>query len=112
MCNSNTPAAIDSDLVFSEKAIFAARPRGYKTFLCSAQLSTKFQLLIKTYKPTNEDVVFIMLMNVKMPTIAGILTFTSRINFVLSSVEHEKSFIISRPKQSVGPTSARQRNAI
>ena len=30
------------------------------------------------------DVVFIMLINVKMPTIGGILTFMSRINFVLS----------------------------
>ena len=30
------------------------------------------------------DVVFIMLINVKMPTIVGILTFISKINFVLS----------------------------
>ena len=30
------------------------------------------------------DVVFILLTKVKMPTIAGILTFISRINFVLS----------------------------
>ena len=30
------------------------------------------------------DVVFIMLINVKMPMIVGILTFISRINFVLS----------------------------
>ena len=30
------------------------------------------------------DVVFIMLINVKMPTIVGILTFMSRINIVLS----------------------------
>ena len=36
-----------------------ARPRGYKFFPCSTQLSTKFILLI----------------NVKMPTIVGILTF-------------------------------------
>ena len=36
-----------------------------------------------------------MLINVKMPTIFGILTFTSRINFVLSWVEHGKSFITS-----------------
>ena len=43
------------------------------------------------------DVVFIMLVNVKMPTIVGILTFMSRINFVLSWVKHEKSFITSRP---------------
>ena len=30
------------------------------------------------------DGVFIMLINVKMPTFVGILTFMSRINFVLS----------------------------
>ena len=39
------------------------------------------------------DVVFIMLINVKMPTIVGILIFMSRINYVLSRDEHEKSFI-------------------
>ena len=39
------------------------------------------------------DDVLIMLINVKMPTIVGILTFMSRINFVLSCVEHGKSFI-------------------
>ena len=38
-----------------------------------------------------------MLINVKMPTIVGILTFMSLINFVLSRVEHEKKFITSRP---------------
>ena len=38
-----------------------------------------------------------MLINVKMPTIVGILTFMSRINFVLSCVEHGKSFITSGP---------------
>ena len=36
------------------------------------------------------DVVFIMLINVKMPTIVAILTFMSMINFMLSRVEHEK----------------------
>ena len=41
------------------------------------------------------DVVFIMLINVKMPTIVGILTFKSRINLVLGWVEHGKSFITS-----------------
>ena len=34
---------------------------------------------------------FILLINVKMPTIVGILTFMSRI-FMLSRVEHEKKF--------------------
>ena len=37
------------------------------------------------------DDVFILLINVKMPTIVGILTFMSRMNYMLSSVEHEKS---------------------
>ena len=40
---------------------------------------------------------FFPLINVKMPTIAGILTFMSRKNFMLSRVEHEKSFITSGP---------------
>ena len=53
----------------------------------------KFQLLIKA-KMLNKILiflavkllvgVFILLINVKMPTIVGILTFMSRINFVLS----------------------------
>ena len=67
-------------------------PEVIKLFSCSTQLSTKFQLLIKTKIPTNEEVscfkslivVFIMLISVKMPTIVGILTSMSRINFVLS----------------------------
>ena len=78
------------------------RPRGYKTFSCSTQLSMKFILLI----------------NVKMPTTVCILTFISRINdwlwwlkpessidfgylsswnFMLSWVEQEKMFIASGP---------------
>ena len=40
---------------------------------------------------------FFPLINVKMPTIVGILTFMSRKNFILSLVEHGKSFITSRP---------------
>ena len=39
------------------------------------------------------DVVFIMLINVKMPTPVGILTFMSMKMFMLSWIEHEKSFI-------------------
>ena len=38
-----------------------------------------------------------MLINVKMPTIVGILTLMSRINLMLSFVEHGKSFITSGP---------------
>ena len=55
-----------------------------KTFF-SSQLSMKFQLLIKTnmlkiktvYAFKLSDVVFIMLIHVKMPTIVGILTLMS-----------------------------------
>ena len=43
------------------------------------------------------DVVFIMLINVKMPTTVGILTFMSRINFALRCVEHGKSLKTSGP---------------
>ena len=35
--------------------------------------------------------------NVKMPTVVGILTFMGRKNFTLIRVEHEKSFITSGP---------------
>ena len=45
-----------------------------KLFSCSTQLSMKFFLLI----------------NVKMPTIVGILTFMSRKNSILSLSEPEK----------------------
>ena len=36
------------------------------------------------------DVVFIMLINVKMSTIVGILTFMSKINFVSAELSMEK----------------------
>ena len=49
------------------------------------------------------DVVFIMLINVKMSIIIGTLTFMSKINFVLSCVEHEKCFIASEPGFGSGP---------
>ena len=54
-----------------------ARPRGYKTFLCSTRLSINFFLLI----------------NVKMPTIVGILIFMSRKNSILGLSEPEKCWI-------------------
>ena len=45
----------------------------------------KTKMLIKTYFAFKLlDAVLIMLINVKMPTILGILTSMSRINFVLS----------------------------
>ena len=43
------------------------------------------------------NAVFFLLINVKMPTINDIITFMSRINFVLSWVDHEKCFATSGP---------------
>ena len=67
-------------------------------YYVTVTLSTKLQLLkyrkMKKFLALSiSDVVFIMLINVKMPTIVSILTFMSRINIVLSCVEYEKSFI-------------------
>ena len=50
------------------------RPQGYKTISCSTQLNMKIFLLI----------------NVKMPTVVGILTFLSRKNSTLGLSEPEK----------------------
>ena len=50
------------------------RPRGYKKSSCSTQLSMKFFRLI----------------NVKMPTIVGILTIKSRKKSILGLSEPEK----------------------
>ena len=78
-------------------------PEIIKLFSCSTQLSIKFQLLKKTELLKNtdflaysyklyllSDVAFSMLINVKMSTIVGILTFMSMINFC--SVEHKKVY--------------------
>ena len=69
-----------------------AGPEVIELVPCSTQLNTKFQKLIKIiYRQIKKflalslsDVVFIILINVKMPTIVGILTFMNRINFVHS----------------------------
>ena len=53
------------------------RPRGYKKHSCSTQLSTKFILLI----------------NVKMPTIVGILTFITMINATSDRLKARNFFI-------------------
>ena len=79
--------------------------RGYKTIfilnsaeqIYSAHKKLKYQQMKKFLAFSLSDVVFIRLINVKMPTIVGILTFMSSINSILSWVEHEKSFITSGP---------------
>ena len=56
---------------------FSSGPEVIKLFSCSAQLRLKFILLI----------------NVKMPTIVGILTFMSRINYQI--LRYEPKFSIN-----------------
>ena len=69
----------------------------------STQLSMKFDLPIKMNILASElsYVVFIMLINVKMPTIVGILTFMSMLNVIISSVEHNKCLITSRSGDTI-----------
>ena len=61
----------------SYKHIDQSRPEVIKLFHCSTQLSTKFILLI----------------NVKMPTIVGILTFISMINTTSERLKARNFFI-------------------
>ena len=67
-------------------------------------ISVKYQeiqlFFLGSHLPT---MLFFLLINVKMPTIVGILTLMSRKNFMLSRVEHEKSFITLGPgEQNTG----------
>ena len=71
-----------------------------KRFFMLNSTEHTFQLLANSKtlkrKPLLVDVfIFIMLINIKMPIIVAILTFTSKIKFMLSLVEHEKSVITS-----------------
>ena len=59
-------------------------PKVIKLFSCSTQLSMKLKLLVSTDISLNhQSLSIILLIDVNMPTIAGILTFMSRINFML-----------------------------
>ena len=81
--------------------------RGYITFFMLNSTEHEISTANKNYPQIKKyfglnllDAVLIMLINVKMPTIVGILTFMSRINYVLSLAEHEKSFTTWRPDQN------------
>ena len=80
-------------------------PRGNKSFSCSTQLSMKFQQRKNKRNAENSERrfllsycqmlnVFIMPINIKMPTIVGILTFMSRIKFMFSCCSMIKRFTI------------------
>ena len=57
---------------------------------CIDSWSLHHYLLWSRFLLKHSDVVFILLINVKMSTIVGILTFMSMINSMLLWVEHEK----------------------
>ena len=77
------------------------RPWGYKTFFMPNSAEHEFCPANKS-QPTNNYKFFLakhswawkfsLLINMKMSTIIGIFVFISRENFMLSWVEHEKSF--------------------
>ena len=52
-------------------------------------------MIFSCLKPSDGAVILLII--VKMSRIFGILTFMGRINFMLSKIEHEKSFITLGP---------------
>ena len=77
-----------------------------KLYPCSTQLSMQFKLLINTevviiicILPLNHQIQwFILLINIRMPAVVCILTFTcmNSKNFNLKWVDHVKSFILKK----------------
>ena len=79
-----------------------------KCFFMLNSTEHNFQLLMNSktlkIKPFLVDILFlIMLINVKVPIIVAILKFMSKIKFMLSLVEHEKSVITSWKDQLPQP---------
>ena len=70
----NSRGVLMAKLLAGTVDVLKPGPKVIKLFSCSTQLSMKFFLLI----------------NVKMPTIVGILTFMSRKNTILDLSEPEK----------------------
>ena len=75
----------------------------------------KFQLHLKTKKLKNKDFflsnsqnLYIMLIYVKMPTIVGILTLMSMINFVLSLISMKKVLLPRALSCRLGLTSLKK----
>ena len=95
--NESEKVVESKERVHAKSTCFPSRPRGYKTvFMHNSTergISTAHKIKLEEVSLSLSDVVFIMLINFKMPKIVGILTFMSKINFVLSWAEHKKSFI-------------------
>ena len=76
-----------ADEVRGYKQIFMLNSTEHEILnLISIKISRNLAFLSGSYKPR---MLFFRLINVKMPTIVGILTFMSRKNFILSWVKHE-----------------------
>ena len=76
-----------------------------QNFNCS--LTLKYRQIKKFLALGLSDVVFIMLINVKMPRVVGILAFISWINFMLSGVEYNlwaSSLFLSETIAKLGRT--------
>ena len=65
-------------------SIFMTRPRGYKTFFHAQHEILSAQEIQHFSGSDTPRMLFFPLINVKMPTIVGILTFMSRKNFMPS----------------------------
>ena len=92
-----------SQIFLGERTHLEHRARGYKTFF---MLNSAENEICSAYKKLNannlyffpaKQMKFFLLINIKMPTIVGILIFISRKNFMLNWVECEKCFITSGP---------------
>ena len=86
---------------------YSPKPRGYKTFFMLIWPEHAFSLHVLINCTMVKQIfsrlkalrccIFFPLINTKMPTIVGILTFISMIKYMLSLVGHENSFISSKP---------------
>ena len=95
-----------STCVFKVKPgkLYIQRPKVIKLFSSSTKLSTKFILLINVKMLTNVGILtFISMIHTTSGSLKAtslfvcILVFVSSWNFLLSRAEHEKSFITSGP---------------
>ena len=77
-------------------------PWGYKTFSCSTQLSTKFQLFIKTKIPTNEETLRYCIYHANKCLIAikyWHFNINEQVKFYISAeLSMEKKFMTSGPE--------------
>ena len=71
--------------------------------ICSAYKELKYQQLKLSSCTAELSMRFFLLINIKMPTVVGILIFISRRNFMLNRVEYETKFhdLEAKPTKAV-----------